>query len=959
MRNNAALRIIPLALVATLSVACTPRVVRESAPSIEKTLGNLEEPSADVLPIIRSEPVAINPERAAENYRKLLELAPDDETRFEAQRRLADLQVQMEDARGNTEESEEALQESIQLYNELLYAHPNDPENARIFYQMARAQQNLGDTEAAIDTLERLTQRHPESSLTGDAHFRRAELLFALRRYAEAEAEYATVMAMGGDTQFFDTAEYKYGWSLYKQSKYEQAITTFLVTLDRELPEGEAVDPETALNGVAIEQRERVRDSLRVITLSLSTLGGGRALNDYLTTHGDPRFYPMLYIALGDALLEKERYSDSAQAFAAFIQRYPASEYAPDFQTRVIAAYADGGFRDLVITEKERYAVTYDPAAPYWKGQAASDTVMLALRGHLEDLAKHHHALAQQMAQPQAAEAGKPAPAAPSAASVRAAFLVAGGWYRRIIELYPQDPELPEINFLLADALLDGGNTLEAAEQYDVTAYAYADYPRAGEAAYASVLAYRQVAEAAPAESQTSSLRTVIDSSIKLADTFDQHPQKYPVLTQAAQDLYTLNDYATAVTVAGRVIEAPIPVDETLRRVSWSVVGDSQFALAHYPEAEKAYAQELALTPADSSDRADIVEQLAASIYKQGETASDAGDMQAAAYNFLRVGKVTPSASIRATAEYDGATALLSMERWSEATQVLESFRRLFPGHELEADVDKKLAVAYQKDGKPAQSAGAFSRIARRTTETADTRREAAWLAATLYEESGDLATTATAYTFYVENFPRPLARALDARSKLVAYARSSGDSAQLRRWLQELVRADETAGEERSGRSQSLAAESSLDLGRMAAAEARGVPLTLPIEASLPRKNKAMEQAIEWLGKAAGYGFAETTTAATFELGAVYADFGKALMNSQRPRGLDELELEQYELLLEEQAYPFEEQAISTHETNLRRIADGLYNPWIAQSAKALATMVPARYGKLEQGEDRYETLQ
>jgi cellulose synthase operon protein C len=118
------------------------------------------------------------------------------------------------------------------------------------------------------------------------------------------------------------------------------------------------------------------------------------------------------------------------------------------------------------------------------------------------------------------------------------------------------------------------------------------------------------------------------------------------------------------------------------------------------------------------------------------------------------------------------------------------------------------------------------------------------------------------------------------------------------------------------------------------------------------------MEEAIRWLGKAAGYGFAETTTAATFELGSVYQNFGRSLLESERPRNLGQLELEQYDLLLEEQAYPFEEQAIETHETNLRRIKAGVYDIWIARSATALAQMVPARYGKREQGEDRYETL-
>src|SRR5690606_8459100 len=141
------------------------------------------------------------------------------------------------------------------------------------------------------------------------------------------------------------------------------------------------------------------------------------------------------------------------------------------------------------------------------------------------------------------------------------------------------------------------------------------------------------------------------------------------------------------------------------------------------------------------------------------------------------------------------------------------------------------------------------------------------WLAATLLDEGKADREAAAAYAYYVETFPQPLERALQARSRLVDYARASGDSAQLTYWLQALVDADSGAGAQRSDRSRSLAAEASRDLGRMAARSAAQMRLTLPIESSLPRKKQAMEEAIRWLDRSAAYGFAETTTAATFEL--------------------------------------------------------------------------------------------
>ena len=74
--------------------------------------------------------------------------------------------------------------------------------------------------------------------------------------------------------------------------------------------------------------------------------------------------------------------------------------------------------------------------------------------------------------------------------------------------------------------------------------------------------------------------------------------------------------------------------------------------------------------------------------------------------------------------------------------------------------------------------------------------------------------------------------------------------------------------------------------------------------------------------------------------------------MNSERPKGLSALELEQYNVLLEEQAYPFEEQAIALHEANAHRTAEHIYDDWVKQSFAALTKLLPGRYAKTEKGE-------
>jgi tetratricopeptide (TPR) repeat protein len=99
----------------------------------------------------------------------------------------------------------------------------------------------------------------------------------------------------------------------------------------------------------------------------------------------------------------------------------------------------------------------------------------------------------------------------------------------------------------------------------------------------------------------------------------------------------------------------------------------------------------------------------------------------------------------------------------------------------------------------------------------------------------------------------------------------------------------------------------------------------------------------------AAAYDVAEVTTQASFEIAELYRQLATDLLASERPKGLSADELEQYDLLLEEQATPFEEQSMSLHEANVARVQQGIYDGGVKASYGALAKLLPARFGKTE----------
>jgi hypothetical protein len=120
-------------------------------------------------------------------------------------------------------------------------------------------------------------------------------------------------------------------------------------------------------------------------------------------------------------------------------------------------------------------------------------------------------------------------------------------------------------------------------------------------------------------------------------------------------------------------------------------------------------------------------------------------------------------------------------------------------------------------------------------------------------------------------------------------------------------------------------------------------------LQKSLKRKQDTMKKAIGYYQQVLDFQLAKYVPHATYNLAEMYRQLAADMMSSQRPGDLDELALEEYEILLEELAYPFEEKAIEIHISNTQRAWDDIVDQWIEKSFERLAQMSPALYQKQE----------
>ena len=923
----------------TLSSAiATPAFAAEPPAKLPpRTIRDLEKREVKVNP---DPPSDVKTQQAIEQYRRFLEMESNNEKmRAEAMRRLGDLQVEDESSR--TAEGAFGglgVDEAVQLYEGLLRSYPDYERNDVVMYQLARAYEAKGQLEQSLTVLDQLVAAYPRSQWVVESQFRRGEILFSLGRYREAENAYVAVTTPGADSGFFEQGLYKLGWSMFKQSLGEESVAAFMRLLDRILVR----DGQLRLrDSLSRPERELTSDALRAMAISFSDLEGAETLDATLAQRGDPPYAHLVYEALGDFYLEKERYLDAATAFEAFAKRRPDDRYAPSLQMRTIDAYQKGRLASLVIEGKQAFVERYAFGSAFWRERTVADAPEVAaqLKANQKDLAEYYYALAQKDKKPEN-------------------YASAARWYRAMLDSFPQDSEAPANRFTLGEVLFESGRFAESAKEYETAAYDYPAHPKSSAAGYAALVSYQRHELALQGQSKAMWHQQGIESALMFATSFPEHPESARVQTKAGEDLFTLNDFERVIEVSTLILERNPPVERKLARTATTLLAHSLFDRGRFGESEAAYVKVQGFMPANDPDRANIEERIAASIYKQAEAKRTAGDSTGAVDDFLRVAALAPNSKARSNAEYDAASILLQNKEWERASQVLETFRRNYPNHELVPDATRSLAVAYLELGRGTQAAAELERVAARDQEPVEVRRAALWQAAELYDKAASPTNAARLYASYVKQYPSPLDPAMDARQKLADMAKAQNDVKVRSQWLDEIIRADKSAGAARTDRSKYLAAQATIEAVAAPVASFNSIKLTAPLNKSLKSKREAMEKTLAVYGQALDYGVAEVTTQATYGMAELYRQLGADLMASERPKNLDEDAREQYDVLLEEQAFPFEEKAIELHETNAQRTGDGIYDQWVQRSFDVLAKLKPARYSKTEISEDYVPTL-
>jgi tetratricopeptide (TPR) repeat protein len=903
---------------------------------------------------------------------------------------------------------DQALSELIVSYQSLLRNHPEHDANEHIRYQLAKALDLQGRIDESLVEMESLLKQYPTTKYVAELNFRRGEIYYNLQDYSAAINAYDKVIKAPNNDNYLVNSIYMSGWSLFKLNRLPEADIAFLTVFDAIIAAEKQLPYQNEFSFSALNDRYQnlAIDTQRVLSVSLSQQAQSASLVKLVTKHHSLKYLPLyehvLFENLANFLIKKELKSDAELTYKAYIKLARNNIWSARYSLALLDIYQrDGRFASMHLL-KNNYIKQYGLEGEFW--HEASLSIKDEILPHLLQFSDEHARRVYARAQGQ--EQSKVRIDDFSEATLALATYLKLAKLPQAKDLLTRDILTDE--YLYADANFEAQQYQKALKSYEDISYysAYASpelEPLKLQSAYATTLTIRELLNASP-KHEAMGNHAVYLQRIDERNRFDQlFIKHYPndqrsleLATHAVQYSFDAKDFVAVKVMSNFVLKthgiilqntdnakandisrsAPNTTyptknlsSTTLKQIQIvsQLSAHSLYEQGRYQLAEDAYLLALHYADTKISSWQEMRNLLASSIYFQAQ-AYIVKQPKNAVYHLLRVGKVVPESTYRITAEFDAANLLLEQKIWQQAIDVLLQIKKNFPTHEYTASIPAKLASSYEATEQwelaaeqlliiVASEESEPNRSRASQAGSAELKREAQYTAADYYLKAGNTTKALTTFRSYAHTYPEPFNIAQEVRFKMSEFYRQSNEPNKEYYWFRKILsfhkKQSNFVSQTIQPRAVELASMAAFGLGAAHQKTFRYVKLNAPLQKSLKRKQTAMKQAIQYYQQVLGFQLAQYVPQTTFNLAEMYRQLAADVLKSQRPTDLDELALEEYEILLEELAYPFEEKAIEIHLSNSQRAWQNIYDQWIEKSFATLAEIAPALYNKKERAHD------
>ncbi len=855
--------------------------------------------------------------RSVALYRSLIEKYPDNRNNImaEASFRLAELLFESErerirkiiDTRGFEGELTPDFSEAIEAYSAVVNRFPDHPLVEDALYGLAYCYTEQGYTDLAADGYYRLIELYPGTRYALEINMRLGEYYFENNDLERAKSHYRAVIDTR-DPEYLDKAYYKLGWCLYNQERYSDAIDSFFALLDLDITR--VRDPDSL-----------VGESIEIIARSFAESSGTPGLTRRLASRTWDSRSSTLLLNLADLYKERSLYPEAVGTYRTYIKHYPAGKELPEVLAHLGESYHTRGDPLSALELSERSPDLLGPESPYYSKLSEEEkqkTRSLILES-LEESADRRRA--------RALAGGSESDLHRARINIDIYFRFAGD-------------EVPcRVRFLLGTVQSE----LRSYPDTVVTLNGLSAREECSQWAERSSLMAIDFQVEIYEEKKEVDIAMFTASVDHLADAAPENPGMSKAVLALGEIATNLSMYPDARSHFSRVIRHHSATAESARaRV---MMARTFFHEGNYRQAAAWFKEAWRKSP-KTEDGLEAKRLHIYSLFKEAGKLSKQNQVTAAAGKFENIYRSFPDVDVAQTSLYNAGKLYRQLGLEMKATDLFEELAAAHEESKLARDALKMSVLILEALGDPGRAAEDAHVLADRTA--GEERARSLIKSADLFSTAGLHEKAANIREIFTREYPDPAQRMVKQTFRMGTDLETAGKWDHAAAVYRKVIA--NYSSEPGSTAISGFAARAQLRLAEKAYRRYVDIKIVPPVERTVERKRKLLQSVIKHFVDAGSYRIADVITASNYYIGRSLELFKDEILGSPNPPGLSGPEAEEYRMLLQEMAYPFEEKALSAYRVNITRSQKlQLLDPWIEKSFARMALLAPWAYGRDE----------
>ncbi|MFK7991819.1 MAG: tetratricopeptide repeat protein [Sandaracinaceae bacterium] len=457
--------------------------------------------------------------------------------------------------------------------------------------------------------------------------------------------------------------------------------------------------------------------------------------------------------------------------------------------------------------------------------------------------------------------------------------------------------------------------------------------------------------------------REIYDPAVRLfGQLLERFPNSPYAVTAGELILESFNrarDYRNIESWARRLKDSPaFQTQESQQRLDALILqavfatGEQLAGRGEHAEAAEAYLRAAREFPRD--DRAPQA------YFNAGVEYQADGNLSGAASAYDQLVDNHPGSEIGARGAWAGAQMYESIAQFSDAARFYESYGEHFPEADQAADALYNATLLRVTAGDHAAAVQNGDRFLERfqSDEQAD---EVTFLIGRAHAAAGAQTQAAEVYRRFIRR-SRDAGRQVEANTRLAQVLTEAGDSEGAARALTAAVRLARRRRNQLSDSGVYYAAQARYLQAEALLAEYEGISIAgdmAGLRRRLERKSELLRRAAEAFADVVQFQVAEWVTAALFQIGRSYELYAEGLRDAPTPEGLSEDEEQAYFDQLSSFVIPIEERALEAYEGGYQTALElRIFNRWTASLREGLTRLNDVQYPPIrEMGGDIADT--